>query len=128
MDRLPFRDASLAAAAQGFALRHCREFEGFFGELFRALAPGGRISLLDMRYPPRGIASGVYRFYFRRVLPRLASVLGGKRDAYQMMVDSVRSLPPEESLIRLLSDAGFVEVRSRNGFLGAVALLTARRP
>jgi demethylmenaquinone methyltransferase / 2-methoxy-6-polyprenyl-1,4-benzoquinol methylase len=128
MDRLPFRDGSFAALAQGFALRHCRGFESFFGELFRVVAPGGRISLLDMRVPSRGLGSGVYRFYFLHVLPGLAALLGGRKEAYRMMVDSVLSLPQEESLIGLLVRAGFVEVRSREGLLGAVALLTALRP
>jgi demethylmenaquinone methyltransferase / 2-methoxy-6-polyprenyl-1,4-benzoquinol methylase len=128
MDRLPLRDSSMAGIAQGFALRHCRDYAGFFRELRRVLAPGGRIALLDMRYPAHGFGAGLYRFYFRSVLPRLAALLGGERGAYEMMVESVRRLPPEDLLCGHLRDAGFVEVASRPGIFGAVRLLTARRP
>lgn len=128
MDRLPLRDRSVAGITQAFALRHCREYGGFFAEMFRVVSPGGRVALLDMRYPARGPGSGLYRFYFRAVLPRLAALMGGEREAYEMMVRSVRSLPEEEVLVSLLSQAGFTEVSSRPGFLGAIRILTGRRP
>ena len=127
MDMLPFSDHSLGAIVQGFALRHCRDYAGFFAELHRVLRPGGQIAILDMRYP-KGPASAVYRFYFRFVLPRLAAMLGGDRDAYRFLVGSVRSMPEEQVLLNALRDAGFEAVESRPGFLGSVRLLLARKP
>jgi demethylmenaquinone methyltransferase/2-methoxy-6-polyprenyl-1,4-benzoquinol methylase len=128
MDRLPFRDASFAAVAQGFALRHCRGHDAFFLELHRVVRPGGRVALLDMRLPRGGGVEAVYRLYFRRILPRLASLLGGDRAAYEMMVVSVAALPPEGVLLAALQGAGFVETESRPGIFGSVRLLLARRP
>jgi demethylmenaquinone methyltransferase/2-methoxy-6-polyprenyl-1,4-benzoquinol methylase len=128
MDRLPFRDASFAAVAQGFALRHSRGHDVLFRELYRVVKPGGRVALLDMRVPRGGGAEAAYRLYFCRVLPRLASLLGGDREAYEMMVASVMALPLETVLRTALRDAGFVEVESRPGIFGAVRLLRARRP
>lgn len=128
MDRLPFRDASFAAVAQGFALRHCRGHDVLFRELHRVVKPGGRVALLDMRLPLGDGVEAVYRLYFRRVLPCLASLLGGDRAAYEMMVASVAALPTEAVLMTALRDAGFVEAESRPGILGSVRLLLARRP
>jgi demethylmenaquinone methyltransferase/2-methoxy-6-polyprenyl-1,4-benzoquinol methylase len=127
MDALPFADGSLGAIVQGFALRHCRDYSGFFAELHRVLRRGGQIAILDMRYP-RGAGSAFYRFYFRAVLPRLAAFLGGDREAYRFLVHSVRSMPEESWLIEALRNAGFEEVESRPGFLGSVRLLVARKP
>jgi demethylmenaquinone methyltransferase/2-methoxy-6-polyprenyl-1,4-benzoquinol methylase len=128
MDRLPFRDESFAAVAQGFALRHSRGLEALFCELHRVVKPGGRVALLDMRLPLGGGVEAVYRLYFRRILPRLAALLGGDRAAYEMMVASVAALPTETVFRTALGNAGFVEAESRPGIFGSVRLLLARRP
>ena len=123
MDRLPFASGAFAAVIQGFALRHCEDYLGFFRELHRVLEPGGQVAILDMRYPKNGLGSGFYRFYFGRVLPRVAGWFGADRGAYQFMVDSVVSLPAEHALVAALQAAGFERAESRRGFLGAVHLL-----
>lgn len=128
MDLLPFGNDTLGAVVQGFALRHCRDYAGFFREIFRVLRPGGQVLLLDMRYPRGGSVAGAYRFYFRAILPRLARLLGADMRAYRFMVDSVRSLPDEDILIHLLQQAGFQDVSSEPGLVGAVRLLMARKP
>jgi demethylmenaquinone methyltransferase / 2-methoxy-6-polyprenyl-1,4-benzoquinol methylase len=128
MDQLPFRAGSLAAVGQGFALRHSRCPESLFCELHRVLRPGGRIALLDMRYPADGLFGPIYRCYFRSVLPRLAALLGGDRDAYEMMVASVRALPPETEILRAATAAGFEGVRSERGLFGAVRLIVGEKP
>ncbi len=128
MDRLPFRPAAFSGVGQGFALRHCRAFEPFFGEIHRVLRPGGWCALLDMREPSGGGLAAAYRFYFRRVLPRLAAWAGGDRSAYEMMVASVRALPAEGELLGALRRSGFEAETSARGILGAVRLVSARKP
>jgi demethylmenaquinone methyltransferase/2-methoxy-6-polyprenyl-1,4-benzoquinol methylase len=127
MDHLPFADRSLGGIVQGFALRHCRDYSEFFAELHRVLRPGGQIAIMDMRYP-RGRGLAIYRFYFRVLLPRVAVLLGGDREAYRFLVESVRSMPDESVLIAAMGEAGFSDIESRPGFLGSVRLLLARRP
>jgi demethylmenaquinone methyltransferase/2-methoxy-6-polyprenyl-1,4-benzoquinol methylase len=111
-----------------FALRHVESLGSLMRECARILAPGGRIAFVDMALPESGFFRGIYLFYFRRCLPRLAQLLGGEREAYELMVRSVASFPGWDVLAAAARDAGFLDVRTVGLTGGAARILIARLP
>jgi demethylmenaquinone methyltransferase / 2-methoxy-6-polyprenyl-1,4-benzoquinol methylase len=127
MECLPVRDGSCAAITMAFALRHVESLTTLMGTCYRALGPGGRISFVDMSIPTHGFWSAIYRFYFIRCLPRIAQLLGGEREAYELMVRSVAAFPGWEALEGAACQAGFEDVRSIRLTGGSACVFVARK-
>ena len=49
----------------------------------------------------------LYAFYFERIAPAIAMLLGADREAYRYLPRSLRPFPDPEPLAAMLRDAGF---------------------
>jgi demethylmenaquinone methyltransferase / 2-methoxy-6-polyprenyl-1,4-benzoquinol methylase len=126
MERLPVRAGSCIAVTMAFALRHVESLESLMKACAAVLEPGGRVSLVDMALPERGVWAAPYRFYFTRCLPVIAQLVGGDREAYELMVRSVASFPGWDALERAARVAGFEEIRVIPLTGGAARVFVAR--
>lgn len=126
--RLPFADDSFDLVTSAFGFRNLANYEAGLREIRRVLKPGGTIAILEFTEPPNSFLGNVYRWYFRRVLPRIGAVLSGDSAAYTYLPNSVfRFFRPAE-LSSLMSSVEFVSASFRLWNLGSVALHTAQRP
>lgn len=128
MERLPLRPETFDAVTMAFALRHVESLDRLMEACARVLRPGGTVSFVDMSIPEHGAWGWLYRFYFRTVLPRFASLLGGPRPAYELMVRSVESFPGWDRLDAAARGAGFRQTRLIRLTGGAASIFVARRP
>jgi demethylmenaquinone methyltransferase / 2-methoxy-6-polyprenyl-1,4-benzoquinol methylase len=124
--RMPFPDAAFDGAVSGFALRNFVALDPLFTELARVVRPGGRISLLDVETPANPVLRAGHSVYFGHVVPRVGSLLSD-RDAYRYLPRSVAYLPPAETTLSLLRQAGFADARRRLLSGGITQLITATR-
>jgi demethylmenaquinone methyltransferase / 2-methoxy-6-polyprenyl-1,4-benzoquinol methylase len=122
---LPFDDGGFDAATVGFGVRNVASLEAALAELGRALAPGGRLGVLEITQPTGALAP-FYRVWFDRVVPLLGKVFPGG-SAYTYLPASVRRFPGKDDLVKVVESAGFHDVRYRTFAGGIVALHTAVR-
>ena len=119
---LPFANASFDLVTAAFGFRNLANYERGLREICRVLKDGGEVGILEFA-EPRGVLLGpLYRFYFRRVLPRLGGVLSGNSTAYSYLPSSVAKFLEPEDLAALMSRAGFRAVRFEVWTAGIVAL------
>jgi demethylmenaquinone methyltransferase/2-methoxy-6-polyprenyl-1,4-benzoquinol methylase len=123
--RLPFRGAAFDVVTNAFVLRNLPELSLALGEMRRVLRPGGRLICLDMTQPPRTAFAAAYRLYFNHVLPPVAGLLSGQREAYRYLPASLERFPNADGLARMMAAAGFEDVSFRRMGGGAIALHTA---
>jgi demethylmenaquinone methyltransferase/2-methoxy-6-polyprenyl-1,4-benzoquinol methylase len=124
--RLPVADASVAGVSCGFALRNFAALEPFFAELGRAVAPGGRVALLEVAEPPNRLLRFGHGIYFGKVVPRVGGLLSDPA-AYRYLPRSVAYLPPPGDMLAQLAGAGFAKVERRLLSVGIAQLITATR-
>lgn len=119
---LPFPGNSLDAVSVAFGFRNLANYASGLGEMHRVLKPGGTLAILEFSRVRWPVFGPLFRFYFRRLLPRIGALISGVPGAYQYLPDSVTYFPGQEALAVRLREAGFVKVRFRNFVGGAAAL------
>jgi len=126
-ERLPLPDACVDRIVTGFTVRNIGDLPRAFAELRRVLRPGGRAVVLELSHPPSPVFAPLYSFYFERIAPPLAALLGGDREAYRYLPRSLRPFPEPERLAALLWQAGFSQVSYERLTLGIAAIHVAER-
>lgn len=106
---LPFPDDSIDALTIGYGLRNMADWDAALNEFSRVLSPGGRLVILDFSLPSAPVLREPYRFYLHRILPRIAGLLTGNREAYAYLGDSIERFPSGKAMLDRLAAAGFSE-------------------
>ena len=125
--RAPIADGTADAATAAFGIRNVEEPRRALAEMHRLVRPGGRIAILEFGMPRLPVIGALYGWYFRRVLPRLGSVVSGHGSAYAYLPASVGAFPGPAAFCRLLEETGFRDVRAVPLQLGIVYLYEAAR-
>ena len=108
---LPLPDESANVVSIAFGIRNVADPMAAVREFFRVLKPGGRLVILEFSLPTNSILRGLYNFYFRKILPRTATLISGdKTGAYRYLPESVNTFIGREQMMQMMRDAGFERV------------------
>lgn len=103
---LPFTDGSFDAVTVAFGLRNMADYPAALREMWRVLKPDGKLLILDFSLP-NGVLRTPYRLYLHHVLPKLAGLLTGQKDAYEYLGGSIEQFPSGKDMLNLLNDTGY---------------------
>ena len=123
---LPFPHAAFDAVTIAFGLRNMESWQRGLAEIARVLRPGGHLLVLDFSIP-RPPFRALYRFYLHRLLPVLARLLTGDREAYEYLGASIEKFPTGTVMNGMFEAAGFADAKCEPLTGGVVSLHTARR-
>ena len=94
-------------------------------EFHRVLRPDGRAIILEFSLPTNRVLRGLYNFYFRRILPRTATLISGdKTGAYKYLPESVNTFIGRKQMMDMLREAGFQEVQQQPDDLRSMRVLS----
>jgi demethylmenaquinone methyltransferase/2-methoxy-6-polyprenyl-1,4-benzoquinol methylase len=125
--QLPFANESFDLVTTAFGFRNLANYEQGLREFARVLKPAGKVGILEFSEPERGAMAGLFRFYFKRVLPHVGGAISGNKEAYAYLPGSVAKFPSPSGLSALMESAGFADVGFESWNFGSVVLHFGRR-
>jgi len=122
--QLPFADESFDLVTAAFGFRNFANYEAGLKEMQRVLKPGGTIAILEFTEPPAGLFGDFYRWYFRKILPKVGGAISGDAAAYKYLPSSVARFFRPDELCELMRGVGLQNVEAAVWTGGTVALHT----
>ncbi|MCE2706055.1 MAG: bifunctional demethylmenaquinone methyltransferase/2-methoxy-6-polyprenyl-1,4-benzoquinol methylase UbiE [Proteobacteria bacterium] len=120
-EKLPFKDNYFNAVCVSFGLRNMTHKDIALQEMYRVLAPGGILFVLEFSKIHKPLTK-LYDFYSFKLLPLMGKLIAKDEESYRYLAESIRMHPDQETLKQMMLDAGFARVKYNNLTLGITAL------
>jgi demethylmenaquinone methyltransferase/2-methoxy-6-polyprenyl-1,4-benzoquinol methylase len=122
-EKLPFPDNYFDRVSVAFGLRNMTHKDVALSEMRRVLKPGGKLLVLEFSKVCEALKKP-YDVYSFSVLPWLGKRIANDADSYRYLAESIRMHPDQETLKKMMEDAGLERVEYFNLTAGVAALHT----
>jgi demethylmenaquinone methyltransferase/2-methoxy-6-polyprenyl-1,4-benzoquinol methylase len=123
--RLPFASGVFDAVTVAFGVRNFHDLDAGLREIQRVVSPGGRLIVLEFSRPQGPLFGRIYRFYLRRVLPRIGDRISRQSGPYAYLARTIGDFPDPPTLAGRIREAGFAACGWTTRTGGIVAVHTA---
>lgn len=124
---IPAASGSMNAVTVAFGIRNVQNTQQACNEIFRVLAPGGRVAVLEFAIPTTPGVRAAYLWYFNQVLPRIGKLISKHNAAYGYLPASVGAFATPDEFVTILRQSGFADIKAVPLTFGIVYLYTAQR-
>lgn len=121
---LPFGTRTFACVTSAFLLRNLADLEQGLREMQRVTRPGGRVVALEITQMRAPGFTALFRFYFHHIVPWIGQIVGGDREAYSYLPQSVDRFVTPGELVTLMEKVGLRGVSYKRLGLGTVTIHT----
>lgn len=126
---LPFEDNTFQIVSVAFGLRNVADTRVGLKEMLRVCQQGGRVAVLEFSNPTFPGLAGLYRWYFKNVLPRIGQLFAKNSEgAYSYLPQSVTEFPCGQELAGIMSECGMQNVTFTPLTFGIATLYVGHKP
>jgi len=121
-EEIPAASEKFWGVTVAFGVRNLARTEKGLAEMWRILKPGGKLLILEFSRPRNVLFKPVYNFYLNKVLPRVAGIVSGDKEAYEYLASSIADFYEPEELLAMMKNAGFTRQYCRPLTMGIVTI------
>ncbi|MEZ4362289.1 MAG: bifunctional demethylmenaquinone methyltransferase/2-methoxy-6-polyprenyl-1,4-benzoquinol methylase UbiE [Kofleriaceae bacterium] len=118
---------SFDAVTIAFGIRNVPDRLAGLREMARVARPGGKVAVLELGEPRRGLLARGVRFHTHRVVPWLGGLLSGQRE-YRYLQRSIAAFPDADTFAGMMTSAGLRVTNVRPMMFGVCTLFVAEKP
>ena len=126
-ENLPFADNTFDCVCIAYGLRNVTNKDLAIESMKKVLKPGGRLVILEFSKPKNNLLQKTYD-KFSSIWPLAGKIITGDSDSYRYLVESIKMHPDQETLLKMLSDAGLLNCRYHNVMNGICAIHIGFKP
>ena len=121
-------DGSFDAATIAYGARNIPNLDALFGEMARAVRPGGKAVCLEIARPRGRFFATFYGLWFDRLVPWLGAKVSGDAWAYSYLPESVKAFVAPGELAEIMRRNGLQNVTWRRFSGGIITLHAGTKP
>ncbi len=99
----------------------------YLNEIFRAIAPGGKLVIVETSQPESAMLKKLSGFYYSSIVKPIGNVISGQPGAYSYLAYSARNYYRPPDIESMLKDVGFASVECRPLWGGIAGIHVAKK-
>ena len=119
---LSLPDNSYDAITVAYGVRNFENLKQGFAEMYRVLAPGGVLCVIELSTPEHFPMRQLYKFYTYTIIPLVGRIVSRDKQAYSYLPRSVAAVAQGEEMLDIFRSVGFKNCRLRRLTFGACTI------
>lgn len=124
---MPFDDGVFDMVTCAYGCRNFSNLMAGLSEMYRVMAKGGELMILEFSYPTNRLIRAAYDCYFSHILPMIGKWISRDKNAYTYLNRSVKGFPQGEEFLKCLQAVGFIDLSYKPLTFGITTIYHARK-
>lgn len=109
---LRFGEGEFDAVTVAYGVRNFEHLEQGYAEMYRVLAPGGVLCVVELSTPTNPLIKFFYDIYTRHIIPFVGRSKSKDARAYSYLPESIAAVPQGEAMLQIMRRIGFKQCQA----------------